>query len=147
MNQKLKIFVIMLIVCFCGISQLYSQEQTAYHKQLIEIKRAFTKEVLIALLGSENWTEKSETSQKNYNEKDLDEMFQDCKEALMNPNIQRETAVKIINKLVEDVSSAKKLKSTDATKKEFDDARERKINRDVEDFKGVKKMIIEMEVD
>ena len=145
MNQKLKIFVIMFIICFCGFSQLYSQEQTAYQKKLIEIKRSFLKECLIASYGQENWSEKLETGLNNYSEKELNESLPMLKIGLA--GLPKETAVKIVNKFIDDVANAKKIKSTDATKKEFDDAREKKINEFVSELKEMKKLLIEMGIE
>jgi len=142
MKRNLKIGVIMLVTCFCGLSQLYSQEQTAYQKKLIEIKKSFVKECLIA---GNRWSEKFETELNNLSEKELNDFLPMIKMGLA--GISKETAVKIINKFLADVSNAKKLKSTDVAKKEFDDGRERRINQFVDELKEMKNLLIEMDID
>lgn len=142
MNQKIKAFLVIFAVCFFGLSQLYSQEQTAYHKKIFELKKSLIKECLIV---SDNWSENIETEFNNFSEKEIDEILQMIK--LGFAGLQKETAVKIINKFISDVENAKKLKSTDEVRREFDDAREKRINQYVNELKEVKKLLIEMELE
>jgi len=139
MTQKLKIFIVMLVTFTCGLLQVFSQEQTTYQKKLIEIKKSFIKESLVA---GDRWSEKLETELNNFSEKEINELLPKIKLGLA--GIPKESAVTIINKFASDVLNAKKLKSKDAAKREFDDMREQKINLYVEELKEIKELILDM---
>lgn len=139
MTQKLKIYIVMLVTFTCGLLQVFSQEQTTYQKKLIEIKKSFIKESLVA---GDRWSEKLETELNNFSEKEINELLPKIKLGLA--GIPKESAVTIINKFASDVLNAKKLKSKDAAKREFDDMREQKINLYVEELKEIKELILDM---
>jgi len=147
MNRKLKIFVIMLTILFGGLSQLYSQEQTAYHKQLIEIKKSLLQDLTVSegILTEEFWKNNKDV----LNEKEADGFLEQLVEATVKELLlgvwsletSKKTAAKFINKFIENVLDAKKLKSTNASEKELDDAQEESINQFVTKWYGLKMMI------